>query len=161
MHAAALRTYLDEHGVKYVVIGHSIAYTAHDTARSAHVPDGAFAKAVMVKLDGAMAMAVLRGSDKLDVHRLRRAADAATAHLASEDEFQGLFPGVEIGAMPPFGNLFDMPVYADEALAGNDRIAFNAGTHRELLVLGWLDYQRLVQPVMAHLTLDDAAGESG
>ena len=157
MPVKTLKDYLDQHGVKYVAISHSIAYTAHDTARSAHVPDAAFAKAVMVKLDDTMAMAVLRGSDKLDVHLLRRAADADTAHLASEEEFQGLFPGVEIGAMPPFGNLYGMPVYADEALAGNDSIAFNAGTHRELLQLQWQDYQRLVEPVMMNLTLDDAA----
>ena len=153
----ALKVFLDERGVKYVAISHSIAYTAHDTARSAHLPDAAFAKAVMVKLDDSMAMAVLRGSDKLDVQLLRRAADAGTAHLASEEEFQGLFPGVEIGAMPPFGNLYAIPVYADEALAANESIAFNAGTHRELLQLQWQDYQRLVEPVMTHLALDDAA----
>ena len=157
MPVSALKTHLDERGVKYVVITHSIAYTAHDTAGSAHVPDRAFAKVVMVKLDDAMAMAVLRGSDKLDLHLLRRAADADEAHLASEDEFQGLFPGVEIGAMPAFGNLYGMTVYADEALASNESIAFNAGNHREVIQLAWSDYQRLVQPVMAHLALDEAA----
>ena len=153
----ALKSYLDDQGVKYVTISHSIAYTAHDTAHSAHVPTDAFAKTVIVKLDGRMAMALLRASDKLDLHRLRRVADADDAELASEEEFQGLFPGVEIGAMPPFGNLYDMPVYADTELAETARIAFNAGTHRELVQLDWSDFARLVEPVTAAITLDEAA----
>jgi Ala-tRNA(Pro) deacylase len=154
-----LKAFLDDNDVKYVTIRHSIAYTAHDTAQSAHVPADAFAKTIIVQLGGDMAMAVLRGSDKLDLQRLRRTADADSARLAGEEEFQGLFPGVELGAMPPFGNLYDLAVYADRALACNERIAFNAGTHREVIELGWADFNRLAEPVLADIVLDEAAHE--
>jgi Ala-tRNA(Pro) deacylase len=155
----ALKALLDDNGVRYVTISHSIAYTAHDTAQSAHVAADAFAKTVVVRLDEGMVMAVLRSPDKLDIQRLQRAADSDSARLAGEEEFQGLFPGVEIGAMPPFGNLYGMAVYADRGLATNERIAFNAGTHREVIQLGWADFQRLAQPVLADITLDEAAHE--
>ena len=153
----ALRRHLDENGVKYVVTSHSIAYTAEDTARSAHVSQDAFAKVVMVRIDDRLAMAVLRASDKLDLHRLQHLAGAAHAHLADEVEFQGRFPGVEIGAMPPFGNLYDLAVYADEALARTPRIAFNAGSHREIVQLAWGDYERLAKPVIGSIAMDDPA----
>jgi Ala-tRNA(Pro) deacylase len=154
-----LEKFLDEEGVRYVSISHSIAYTAHDTAVSAHVPVDAFAKVVVVKLDDHIAMAVLRGTDKLDLTRLRRSADADSAHLADEEEFQGLFPGVEIGAMPPFGNLYGMDVYADEALASIEHIAFNAGTHRKVVQLAWSDFRRLAEPAIVHIAMDEAAHE--
>jgi Ala-tRNA(Pro) deacylase len=157
----ALKTHLDENGVRYVVISHSIAYTAEDTARSAHVPEDAFAKVVMVRIDGDMAMVLLRASDKLDLHRLRHLADAGETHLADEVEFQGRFPGVEIGAMPPFGNLYGLDVYADEALARNERIAFNAGSHREIVQLAWDDFERLVQPVLGSIAMEDPAARIG
>ena len=155
-----LKTFLDQNGIKYVCISHSIAYTAAETAASAHVSGKDFAKAVMVRLDTVMAMAVLRGVDKLDLHLLRSLAGASEARLASEDEFRGLFPDVDIGAMPPFGNLYGMPVYSDEALAENTSIAFNAGTHSELVRLDWADYQRLVNPVISRISSDELASAS-
>ena len=152
-----LKAFLGEHDVKYVIIGHSIAYTAHDTALSAHVASEDFAKTVVVKLDDAMAMVVLPSTEKLDLQLLRGVAHADLVRLASEAEFQDLFPAIEVGAMPPFGNLFGMPVYADEALAARREIAFNAGSHREVIRLAWADYQRLVEPVVAPLATHDVA----
>jgi Ala-tRNA(Pro) deacylase len=149
-----LMGYLDEQGVKYVTIRHSPAYTAQEIAESAHVSGKDFAKTVMVKLDEGMAMAVLRGDDRLDVELLRTLAGARDARLADEAEFRDLFPGVDVGAMPPFGNLWELPVYADEALAADHEIAFNAGSHSTLLRLAWADYRRLVAPVVARIALD-------
>ena len=157
MPVTKLKAFLDEHNVKYVTIAHSIAYTATETAESAHVSGKDFAKTVMVRLDDEMVMAVLRSVDKLDLHLLRSLAGAGEARLASEDEFRGLFPGVDIGAMPPFGNIYAMPVYVDEALAASQSIAFNAGSHSEVMRLDWTDYQRLVNPVIARLSSDELA----
>lgn len=148
-----LTKFLDDNEVKYVTIRHSTAYTAQQIAESAHVPGNEIAKTVMVKLDGRLAMAVLRGTDKVDIDLLRAAAGAGKAEIATEIQFQGMFPGVELGAMPPFGNLYDMAVYVDEALARDERIAFNAGTHSELIQLDYADFERLAQPTVANFTL--------
>lgn len=154
MPVQTLSKYLDENHVRYVTIRHSIAYTAQQIAESAHVPGEELAKTVMVTLDGRLAMAVLRATDKVDLDLLRGAAGANDAELATEVQFQGRFPGIEVGAMPPFGNLFDMPVYVDEALTHDARIAFNAGTHSELIQLDYTDFERLVKPVIANFSLD-------
>ena len=111
------------------------------------------AKTVMVKLDGHLAMAVLRSIDKVDIDLLRSAAGATKAELATEVQFQGMFPGVELGAMPPFGNLYDMAVYVDEGLSRDERIAFNAGSHSELIQLDYADFEHLVRPTVANFSL--------
>lgn len=147
-----LTDFLDQKRVRYVTIRHSIAYTAQQVAESAHLPGNEIAKTVIAKLDGRMAMAVLRGPDRVDLDLLRGAAGAAHAELATEEEFQGLFPKVEPGAMPPFGNLYDMPVYVEESLAKDERIAFNAGSHSELMQLDYEDFERLVEPKVANFS---------
>lgn len=146
-----LREFLDTNNVKYVTITHSVAYTAQEIAASAHIRGKELAKTVMVMLDGELAMAVLPASRQLDLDRLKQVSGAGSVRLATEAEFKDRFPGCETGAMPPFGNLYGMKVFADETLAEDQEIAFNAGTHSELIRLAWADYQRLVSPVMAHL----------
>ncbi len=146
MLARRLREHLDEAHVRYTTIGHSIAYTAQEIAESAHIPGHELAKVVIVDLDGELVMAVVRGTDKVDLDLLRAAAGASRARLASEREFESRFPGVDPGAMPPFGNLYDMPVHVDEALAADEEIVFNAGTHHELVRLAYAEFARLVQP---------------
>ena len=153
MPVKTLTKFLDDNKVKYVTIRHSIAYTAQQIAESAHIPGDEMAKTVMVKLDDRMAMAVLRGTDKVDMDLLRGVAGANKAELATEVQFQGMFPGVELGAMPPFGNLYDMAVYVDEGLTRDERIAFNAGSHSELIQLDYKDYERLVEPTVANFSL--------
>ena len=153
MPVKTLTKFLDDKKVKYVTIRHSIAYTAHQIAESAHIPGNEMAKTVMVKLDDRLAMAVLRSTDKVDVDLLRGAAGSTKAELATEVQFQGMFPGVELGAMPPFGNLYDMAVYVDEGLTRDQRIAFNAGSHSELIQLDYADFERLVQPTVANFSL--------
>jgi len=141
-----LKEFLDSHRVKYVSIVHSRAYTAQEIAASAHVPGRELAKAVMVKVDGRIAMAVLPASYQIDFERLRAAIGAGTVELASETEFQDRFPECELGAMPPFGNLYGMDVYAARRLSEDREIAFNAGWHTELIKLPYTDYERLVSP---------------
>ena len=149
MPLARLKEQLDSEKVKYVVISHSPAYTSQEIAASAHIAGGEIAKTVMVKLDGEMAMAVLPAPLRVDLDSLAQVAGAARADLAEEEEFERLFPGCELGAMPPFGNLFNLPVFADESLASHPKIAFNAGTHIELVRMGYADFERLVQPKLA------------
>ncbi|MFP4137268.1 MAG: aminoacyl-tRNA deacylase [Halomonas sp.] len=138
--------YLDEQGVKYVILQHSPAYTAQEVAASVHVPGRHFAKCVMVKIDGRLALAVLPATDQVDLDRLAQSVGATTVELASEADFQDRFPECELGAMPPFGNLFDMEVFVSPHLTAADRIAFNAGSHTDVMQLAYGDFQRLVNP---------------
>lgn len=149
MPVAKLIDYLDANGVKYVVLRHSQAFTAQEVAAAAHVPGGELAKTVMVKLDGKLAMAVLPASRHVVFDRLQAASGAGEVALAGEDEFQALFPSCELGAVPPFGNLWEMPVWMDESLSDDPEIAFSAGTHTELVRLSREDYERLVHPQVA------------
>ncbi|MBN1423066.1 YbaK/EbsC family protein [Candidatus Fermentibacteria bacterium] len=146
MPASKVKAFLDEHGVKYLTLRHSPAYTAQEIAASAHVPGKEMAKTVMVKLDGRMAMAVLPASYRVDFGTLATASGCDKAELASEAEFRDLFPECELGAMPPFGNLYDMEVFTAKRLAEDEEIAFNAGTHRELIRMRYEDFARLVRP---------------
>ncbi|MGH8586320.1 MAG: aminoacyl-tRNA deacylase [Gammaproteobacteria bacterium] len=141
-----LKEFLDSHRVKYVNIVHSRAYTAQEIAASAHVPGRELAKAVMVKVDGRIAMAVLPALYQIDFERLRVAIGAGNVELASETEFQDRFPECELGAMPPFGNLYGMEVYAARRLSEDREIAFNAGSHTKLIKLAYADFERLVSP---------------
>jgi Ala-tRNA(Pro) deacylase len=141
-----LKDFLDKNNVKYVTITHSKAYTAQGVASSAHVSGKDLANTVMVQLDGKMAMAVLPASEMIDVEHLKEVTGAKEAWLASESEFKDAFPGCEVGAMPPFGNLYGMEVYVDDSLGQREEISFNAGSHTELIRLGYRDFERLVKP---------------
>ena len=147
-----LKLYLDSFGIQYVVISHSRAYTAQGIAALAHVPGRELAKTVIVKMDGRFAMAVVPASRHVNLAQLQDLVHANSLELASEQEFTTMFPDCETGAMPPFGNLYDMPVFADESLTHDKEIAFNAGSHRELIRLSWTDFSRLVEPVVLSFT---------
>jgi len=144
-----LKRFLDDNGIKYVTIQHSAAYTAQETAAYTHIPGKEMAKTVMIKVDGRMAMAVVPASHRVDFDRLRDVTGATTVELASEEEFKGFFPACDVGAMPPFGNLYDMAVYVSETLSEDVEIAFAAGSHSELIRLAYADYERLVRPTIA------------
>ena len=147
-----LREFLDSHAVKYVTISHSKAYTAQEIAASAHIPGKELAKTVMIKVDGKMAMAVLPASSKVHLNLLRDITEAKNVELASEREFQDMFQDCELGAMPPFGNLYGMNVFTASTLAEDEDIAFNAGSHTELIRLSYKDFERLVQPKVVNFT---------
>jgi Ala-tRNA(Pro) deacylase len=152
MPAQKLKDFLDKNKVRYVRIIHSPAYTAQEVAASAHVPGEELAKTVMVKLDGNMAMAVLPAPHQVSTPALRKAAGVKKAELATEEEFRDMFPECELGAMPPFGNLYDLPVYVDQSLTRDEEIAFNAGSHAELIRMSYQDFARLVKPAVASFT---------
>jgi len=157
MPLSKLREFLDANHIKYLVISHSPAYTAQGIAALAHVSGKQLAKTVIVKIDGILAMAVIPASFHVNLDRLRTLTGARSVELASEKEFQAAFPDCETGAMPPFGNLYDMPVYADENLAEFEEITFVAGTHRELVRMSWEDMLRLVNPTIDELTYRPAS----
>lgn len=141
-----LRQFLDNYYIKYILISHSAAYTAAAIAQLTHIPGKEVAKTVIVKIDDALAMAVVSASQHVDMELLKAATKANVVRLAAESEFKGCFPDCETGAMPPFGNLYGMSVFADEELARDKEIVFNAGSHRELMRLAWQDYVKLVEP---------------
>ena len=149
-----LKEFLDSHSIKYITISHSRAFTAQETAASAHVPVKELAKTVLVKIDGKMAMAVLPASCKVDVDLLKKATRASTIEIASEKEFKNLFPDCEIGAMPPFGNLYGMEVFVTKSLTEDREIAFNAGSHRELVKLAYKDFEQLVKPKVITFSIE-------
>ena len=147
-----LKDFLDYHDVKYVSIRHSHAYTAQEIAESVHVPGKELAKTVMIKIAGKMAMAVLPATERVDFDLLTGVAGTDNVHLAGEDEFKNLFPECEPGAMPPFGNLYGMDVYAERSLSRDKEIAFNAGSHTEVFRMKYKDYERLVNPKLARFS---------
>jgi len=140
-----LKKYLDGQNVKYDSVAHYETYTAQETAQSAHISGKELAKTVIVKINGKMAMVVLPAPQKIDP-ALLKAAVGSDVKLATEKEFTDLFPDCEIGAMPPFGNLYGMEVYVAETLTRDKKIAFNAGSHIELIKLAYKDFARLVKP---------------
>ena len=146
MPLSKVRAFLDQHHIKFVVISHSKAYTAQGIAAIAHIRGQELAKTVIVKLDGALAMVVLPASYQVDLLALKKVVGVKDASLASEREFKQHFPDCETGAMPPFGNLYGIPVYVDKTLTLDKEIAFNAGTHFELIRMDYLDFNRLVEP---------------
>jgi len=148
-----LKEFLDSNKVKYVTISHSTAYTATEIAASAHIPEKELAKTVVLKIDGKMAMAVLSASHKVDFDRLKGTLGAGSVELASEVEFKDRFSDCDIGAMPPFGNLYGMEVFVAESLAEDKEIAFNAGSHTELIKLSYGDFERLVKPKVVTFSL--------
>ncbi len=141
-----LLEYLDQNKIAYSIITHSPAYSAQKIAASAHVSGKELAKTTIVKIDGKMAMAVLPASYQVDLKRLKEVSGAKQVELATEQEFKDNFPDCEVGAMPPFGNLYGLEVYSTESLAADEEIAFNAGSHTELIKMTYKDFERLVKP---------------
>ena len=152
-----VKEFLESHNVSYETIVHRPAYTAQETAQSAHIGGKELAKIVMVEIDGKLAMAVLPASGKLDLGLLKQAAGAKRVRLAHESDFEARFPGCDAGAMPPFGNLYGMEVFVADTLAAGDRIAFNAGSHTELIRTPYREFERLVHPRVAKLSLGHGA----
>lgn len=132
--------------VPYKSIWHPIAYSAQKTAAFAHVSGNEFAKPVMMEVDGRLCMVVVPGSMQVDMNKLREATGAREVRLANESEFKHLFPDCEVGAMPPFGHLYGLQTFVAEKLTHDELIAFNAGTHNELIEMTFRDFERLEHP---------------
>lgn len=141
-----LTNYLDKHDKKYVTIKHAPAFTAQEVAASAHIPGKEMVKTVIVKADGDMKMVVVPSTHDVDFEQLRDSLDAENLELASEEEFESMFPDCELGAMPPFGHFYDMDTYVAESFEKDEDIAFNAGTHKELVKMDYSDFVELAEP---------------
>ncbi|MCW9013415.1 MAG: YbaK/EbsC family protein [Gammaproteobacteria bacterium] len=146
MPSKTLKDFLDNNDIKYISIQHSLAFTAVDIAKSAHIPSKEMAKTVIIKIDDQLAMAVVPANYKVNLDRLKEALNSDSIELATEPEFTKRFPDCEVGAMPPFGNLYDMDVYVAESLSEDENITFNAGSHSEVMQMNYKDYESLVQP---------------
>jgi len=146
-----LQEFLQRNRVAYKHTTHPLAYTACEVAAAEHLPAREGAKVVIISADGAYRMVVLPASRALDLTELRSALGFSHVRLATEEELMRLFPDCEVGAMPPFGNLYDMPVYVDSGLAVDEWIAFNAGSHVDVIHMRFHDYKWLVDPVVVPL----------
>ena len=152
MLSTKLKEYLNQENIKYTTINHSTAYTAQEIAQLAHIPGDEMAKTVIVKIDGEQAMVVLPATEHIDLELLEGALGADKVSLASEKEFMPQFSECEIGAMPPFGNLYHMDVYVEEALSHDKMIAFSACSHNELIQMSYEDFASLAKPKVLRIS---------
>jgi Ala-tRNA(Pro) deacylase len=147
-----LKKLLDDNGVAYKIMTHKVAYTAQEVAAAQGVTGWQVAKSVVFKCDDRFMLIVLQAPAMVDFDRLKNALGCKEARLASESEMEQIFPGVELGAESPFGNLYDLPVYVDKPLTDHSDIVFNAGTHTETMRIGYEDYARLVKPEVVEIS---------
>ncbi len=148
---AKLREFLDSNHVRYEVMSHRQAFTAQEIAAAEHVSGREVAKVVMLRSGKEFLMIVLPAPYRVDLKRAQAVLGKPDLALATEEEFAGLFPQCEPGAMPPFGNLYHLPVYVDERLAKDETIVFNAGNHTQTVRMAYADFARMVQPKIAAL----------
>jgi Ala-tRNA(Pro) deacylase len=152
-----LKEYLDLKKIPYEHQVHRTAYTAQEVADEERISGMMVAKTVVFKADNRFVMAVLPAPMKVDLVNLKAALRAGEVRLATETEFKGLFPDAEVGAMPPFGNLYGIPVYVEESLTRDPKIVFNAGTHQDTIRMNYEDFSRLVEPKICSFALKHAA----
>jgi len=152
MPSKMLKEFLDKNDIKYVSIMHSLAFTSVDIAKSSHVPTKEMAKTVIIKIDNKLAMAVVPANIKVNLQLLQQALNSDKIELATEQEFTRLFSDCEVGAMPPFGNLYNMDVFVAESLTVDKQITFNAGSHLEVIQMDYKDFEKLVKPQFIMLT---------
>lgn len=148
-----LEKYFRDNGVKFQAMTHPTVYTAQEVAAEQHVPGKQVAKVVMVQAEGEMVMLVLPASSRIDFQKLSSALGKKGPHLAKEEEFERVFPDCEVGAMPPFGNLYNVSVYVDRSLTEDSEIVFQAGTHTETMKVRFADYERLVKSQVAEFAV--------
>jgi Ala-tRNA(Pro) deacylase len=144
--------YLKKNSVRYEVLEHVPAFTAQEAAVASHVPDKNLAKTLIVQTGEKYCMVVMPANHRLDEHLLGKAIKAKHLHLAQEEDLKQLFPDCELGAMPPFGNLYALPMYIDKSLTNDDEIVFNACSHTQSIRLKMNDYLGLVKPVIAEFS---------
>ena len=143
-----LEAFLRQNKIPFQVVHHPLAYTAQEVAAAEHVPGRMLAKVVMALADGKMVMLALPAPSRVDLAKAASTLGTKEVRLAHEEEFAAAFPDCEVGAMPPFGNLYDLPVFVDKALTEDEDIVFNAGTHTDTISMKYADYERLVKPAV-------------
>ncbi|MGB9773832.1 MAG: aminoacyl-tRNA deacylase [Bacteroidota bacterium] len=144
--------YLDDNHVRYTLLSHARVFTSQQVAGATHVPGKELAKTVIVKIDEGFAMAVLPAPRKVNLKMLKAATGAKEVRLATEEEMEKLMPACEVGAMPPFGNLYNLPVYVEKSLTEDAEIVFNACTHTDSVRMAYSDFERLVHPSVVEFT---------
>lgn len=147
-----LKELLDQAKISYEVFDHPAAFTAQGVAVSQHIPGQEMAKVVILRADGSPVMAVVPASRMISLAKLKAARGVKQVVLAEEGELASLFPECEVGGMPPFGNLFGLPVYVDTSLEKDEAIFFNAGNHRQTVRVKYADFKKLVSPIVVTLT---------
>jgi len=152
MPSKRLQYFLDSNKVEYQILNHAIAFSALEISQETHIPESHLAKSIIVKTPNKMLMCVVRANDTLDLNLLKAQLNELNISLAMEQEFGKIFPDCEVGAMPPFGNLYEMPVYVCDHLTKDENIYFNAGNHSEVIKLAYSTYDRLVHPKIVHMT---------
>lgn len=148
-----VQDYLKQNNVEFETHEHPPAYTAQEVAAEEHVSGNLLAKTVVVKGGDGFALCALPASYKLDLKKVARALGAKSARLADEQDMAKLFPDAEVGAEPPFGNLYDLPTLVDKHLAEDEEIVFQAGTHHHAVRMKYADYAKLVEPKVAGLAV--------
>ncbi len=148
MPAQALTNYLDAHHIRYTTLEHSPAYTAQEVAESAHIRGHRLAKTVILNIDNNLSMFVLPASCRVDLEALKQSIKSFKLEICSEQLFENLFPSCEMGALPPFGNLYGMGVYIAESLTREADITFCSGSHSALIQMDYQDFKRLVEPLV-------------
>ena len=146
-----LKEFLDGAGVSYEVYNHPLAYTAQEIAAQQHFSGKEMAKVVVLEVDGRLVMGVIPGSQRINLNTAKASLGGKAVRLATEAEFISRFPECEMGAMPPFGNLFGLAVVVDPALEKDEYIYFNAGNHVQTVRLSYKDFAQLVKPRIARL----------
>jgi len=147
---ATIHEFLSDTHVPYTVVSHRPAFTARDEAAATHTPGRDWSKVVICFVDGEPVQAVVPAPSFVNLDRLLELAGGDSVRLANEAELRFLFPDCEIDAMPPFGPLYDQPVFVDAMLALEPEIVFNAGTHREALAMRWSDFVKMIEPIVGH-----------
>lgn len=143
-----IQSYLAKNGIPFEAIPHPRSVTAEETAHAAHIEERRLAKIVVVRIEGQMTMLVLHADERIDLERLREQMRVDDLEICSEREFEDRFPDCEVGAMPPFGDLFGMPVIVSESIASDEKITFNAGSHTELITMNYRDFARITKPMV-------------
>jgi Ala-tRNA(Pro) deacylase len=148
-----LTALLEENGVAYEVLHHTPEFTAQETAAHTHTPGREFAKVVIVQADGRFAMLVLPAHHRVDYRKVNTALGATEVSIATEEQTRDLFPDCEVGAEPPLGRLYDLPVWMSDAMKGDRHITFNAGTHEDVIRISFEDFTRLAVPWFADFSV--------
>ena len=138
--------YLDKSGINYTITEHQPTFTAQRMAAEEHEPGQYVAKPVIVKADDKFVMCVLSACCKVDLDALKEQLGAKSVVLASEKAIEKLFDDCELGAEPPFGNLYELTTIIDKSLDQDDHIMFQAGTHDMAIRMSMYDYRKLVSP---------------
>ena len=147
-----LKEFLDKNNIQYNTFKHRVAYTAQKIAATAHISGDLVAKSVMIRADDQIIMCVCPATYRINLDVLKKELKLKKVSLVSEKEFSRLFPDCEPGAMPPFGNLYDIPVYVAESLTADDDIVFNAGNHSELVQMSYNDFEKFVNPIILRIS---------